>query len=60
MKKCLNCNSNVKETDTYCRKCGCLIESNKKYILINVIIGIIILSMIFMIALFIASYLVSK
>ena len=58
MKSCLNCNSNVRETDTYCRNCGCLIHSNKNYVLTNVFIVLIILGIIFMIALFVASYMI--
>ena len=60
MKKCINCNSNIRETDIYCRNCGCLLQSNKSYIIINVMIVFIILGIIGMIALFIASYLVAK
>ncbi len=58
MKKCLNCDWDVRDTDTYCRNCGCPLQSNKNYILINVIITFIILGIILMIALFVASYLV--
>lgn len=60
MKKCINCNWDVRETDTYCRNCGCPLQSNKSYIIINVIIVFIILGIIGMVALFIASYLVTK
>ena len=60
MKKCLNCKWDVRDTDTYCRNCGCPLQSNKNYIITNVIIMFIVLGMIGMIALFIASYLVSK
>ena len=38
MKKCLNCKWNVRDTDTYCRNCGCSLQSNKNYIITNVII----------------------
>lgn len=58
MKKCLNCGSNVRENDKYCRTCGCLLQSNVSYIFINIMIIIVILSILFLIALFIASYLV--
>ena len=60
MKKCLNCNWDVRDTDTYCRNCGCPLQNNKKYIVTNAIIVFVILGLIFMIALFIASYIVTK
>lgn len=60
MKKCLNCKWDVRDTDTYCRNCGCPLQSNKNCILTNVIIVFIVLGMFGMVALFIASYLVSK
>lgn len=60
MKKCINCKWDIRDTDKYCRNCGCLLQSNNNYILINVIIIFIILIIIGMIALFIASYLISK
>ena len=60
MKKCLNCNWDVRDKDTYCRNCGCFLQSNKNYIITNVIIILIIIGIIGMIALFIASYLISK
>ena len=60
MKKCLNCKWDVRETDTYCRNCGCQLQSNKNYIITNVIIVFIVLCIFFMIALFLASYMLSK
>ena len=60
MKKCLNCKWDVRDTDTYCRNCGCSLQSNKNYIITNVIVVFIVIGMILMVALFIASYLVSK
>ena len=60
MKKCLNCKWDVRDTDTYCRNCGCPLQSNNNYIIVNVMIVFIVLGMIGMVALFIASYLVSK
>ena len=60
MKKCLNCKWDVRETDIYCRNCGCPLQTNKSYVLTNVIMVFIVIGMIGMIALFIASYLVSK
>lgn len=60
MKKCLNCKRDVRDTDTYCRNCGCSLQSNKNYIITNVIVTFIVIGMILMVTLFIASYLVSK
>ncbi len=60
MKKCINCNFDVRETDTFCRNCGSPLQSNKKYIFINVITIFIILLILGMIALFISSYLLTK
>lgn len=60
MKKCLNCKWDVRDTDTYCRNCGWYLQSNKNYIITNVITVFIILGIFFMIALFIASYIVAK
>ena len=60
MKKCINCKWDIRDTDAYCRNCGCPLQSNKNYIITNVIMGFIILGIIGMVALFIASYLVSK
>lgn len=60
MKKCSNCKWDVRYSDTYCRNCGCHLQSNKNYIITNVIIVFIVLGIIGMVALFIASYLVSK
>lgn len=60
MKKCLNCKWDVRDTDKYCRNCGCLLQTNKNYIIVNVLTAFMIIGIIFMIALFIASYLISK
>lgn len=56
MKKCINCKCNVKDTDIYCRNCGCLLQSNKNYIMTNVLIIFLIFGIIFIIGLFFASY----
>ena len=58
MKECLNCKSNLRDTDKYCRNCGCLLQSNASYIFTNIMIALVSLGIIFLIALFIASYLV--
>ena len=58
MKKCLNCNSVVKEHDTYCRNCGCILKSNKNLIFTSVINVLLTITIIFMIALIFASYIV--
>ena len=58
LKKCLNCKWDVRDTDIYCRNCGCPLQSNGKYIFVNVIIVFVVLGILGMIALFIASYLI--
>ncbi len=60
MKTCLNCNSAVRDNDKYCRNCGCKIQSNSKYILINVLIIFSIIELIGLLALFLASYMITK
>ena len=60
MKKCLNCKSVVRENDIYCRNCGCSLQSNTSYVLLNVLSVFLIFGIIFMIILFISSYLVSN
>lgn len=56
MKKCVNCKKNIRDDDVYCRNCGLLLRSNKYYILIDVVTIIISVFIIFLIALFVASY----
>ena len=60
MKKCINCKGFVRDTDKYCRHCGTMIISNKTYIFINIISILLIIGIVFMILLFIASYMVNK
>lgn len=57
MKKCLNCKSDVRDKDIYCRNCGILIKKNSYYVLVNVMIIIISIVILMLIILFIASYL---
>lgn len=56
MKKCINCESNIRETDIFCRNCGCKVHKNSYYILINFAIVIISIGLLLLLALFIASY----
>lgn len=58
MKKCLNCNFDVRDTDRYCRNCGCYLQSNKSYIIFNVISIILIFIIILLVVLFAMSYLI--
>lgn len=58
MKECINCGSKIRDNDKYCRHCGCLIHTNKRYILVNIVIILLVLGILFMTALFIASYIV--
>ena len=60
MKECINCKAKNRDTDIYCRNCGCHLQSNKNYIITNVITVFIVLGMFFMVALFIALYMVTK
>ena len=60
MKECLNCKRVVRENDVYCRNCGCLLQSNKNYILTNIVIVLIIMMIILMIIMFITSYMLSN
>ncbi len=60
MRKCINCKGYVRDNDKYCRKCGTMIVSNKSYIIVNIINILLIIGIIFMILLFVASYLVNK
>ena len=36
MKTCYNCGGTNRNTDLYCRNCGCRLKSNTHYILINI------------------------
>lgn len=60
MKKCLNCKSDVRDTDIYCRNCGCLLQSNKHYVLQNVLTAVALLGYVALIALIVASYFMDK
>ena len=58
MKKCYNCKNINKENDKYCRSCGYKINKSYYYILINIltIIGFILL--IFIMIIFILSFII--
>lgn len=58
MKECNNCKAKNRDTDIYCRNCGCYIQSNKHYILVNIMIILLIVCIILLIILFIASYII--
>ncbi len=60
MKKCLNCKSNVRDTDKYCRNCGSYLQSNGKYVLVNVLITVVSIGLLLMIAMFAVSYLINR
>ncbi len=60
MRKCLNCKNDVRDDDIYCRNCGFLIQSNRNYIIVNIFIVIMVIGIIFLIALFVASYMIEK
>ena len=59
MKKCLNCKSDIRDTDSYCRNCGCPTKEDKNYVITNVLIILVIIGIIGMVALFVSSFLVS-
>jgi hypothetical protein len=59
MKKCLNCAHDIRNTDIHCRNCGCKLESSKKIVLFKVLTVFVIIGILFMIALFIASYILA-
>lgn len=58
MKVCPNCKNDTRDSDIYCRSCGIKIEKNNYYVLINIFIIIAWVGIIFMIALFVASFLI--
>ena len=41
MKKCLNCNSDIRDEDKYCRNCGVKVKKEIYYTIINVFYYII-------------------
>lgn len=58
MNKCIDCKENNRIDDKYCRNCGALLHKNSFYIFINIINGLLIVGLIFMLMLYIASYVV--
>ena len=60
MKECINCKAKNRDTDIYCRNCGCYMQSNGHYVLINIMITFLVIAILGLIALFIASYMITK
>lgn len=58
MKSCYNCKGTNRDTDIYCRNCGYKMQSSGYYVLINVGTILSFLALLFVIALFIASFIV--
>ncbi len=58
MKKCLNCEKEIKDEDNYCHYCGLKVRSNNYYVFIKVLNKIIIIFIILLLLLFISSYMV--
>lgn len=58
MKKCFNCKAINKNDDIYCRNCGCKIKRNIHYIFVNIGTFIAFLWLIFVVILFITSFIV--
>lgn len=60
MKECINCKAKNRDTDIYCRNCGCYMQSNGHYVLINIMIVLLSICIFGLIVLFIASYMILK
>ena len=60
MKTCLNCNQTVRDTDKFCRNCGCKLTSDKHYVLLNVLLVFLVLALGGLVLLFVASYVIMK
>lgn len=58
MHKCYNCLDYIKDSDKFCRNCGCKIRKNSYYVFINILMFFLIIIIIIVILLFLASYLV--
>lgn len=58
MKECLNCKENNRIDDKYCRNCGYMLHKNSFYVFINIVNILLIIGIIFMVLLYIASYIV--
>ena len=58
MKRCKNCNALIRDNDRYCRNCGICIPNNFVILLLNLFTVIMVIGIIFLILLFIASYVV--
>lgn len=58
MKNCYNCKGINRNTDIYCRNCGYKMQKNRHYVLINIGTIISFVALLFVIVLFITSYIV--
>lgn len=58
MIKCINCNSDCRDSDSYCRNCGIRLKKSAYYIMMNIFTFLFASAIIFMVIIFIASYLV--
>ena len=58
MKKCYNCKGMNRDSDIYCRNCGYRIQNARHYVLINIGTALAFIGLLFVVTLFIASYLV--
>ena len=59
MRKCVNCDNDLHDEDIYCRFCGCKVMKNSHYLIYNIITIILVIAIIFLIALFVASFLMN-
>ena len=58
MRSCINCKTNNKDTDIYCRNCGVIMKSNSYYVMINIFTIFAFIFLLIVIGLFIALYFV--
>lgn len=56
MKKCVNCNGIIRNSDIYCRNCGIKIEKNWYYVFVNIGITLLSLAILFIIVMLIAAF----
>lgn len=58
MKNCINCGAEIKNGDRYCRRCGNKIWVSGYYIFVNIVSVLLIVGIVFMLILFVLSYIV--
>lgn len=58
MIKCVNCKSDCRDTDRYCRNCGIKIRKPIYYVVMNILIVFFTIDLVLAMLLLIASYIV--